>query len=111
MSKPLDQLVASQAGVSQADLEVAFLELPELEAELVTVEAPLLAAREAKLKARLALEKATDKVRDAIAVRDPVFEELQRASWIVRNADPDYASPPTGIMPPEVRSMRVEGDS
>jgi len=35
LSKPLDQLVASQAGVSQAQLEVAFLELPELEKELV----------------------------------------------------------------------------
>ena len=107
MSKPLDQLDASQAGVSQAELEVAFLELPELEAELVAVEAPLETARVVKLKARVAFEKATDKVRDAIAVRDPVFEEHQRASWIVRNADPDYATPPTGIMPPQVRAKRT----
>lgn len=106
MSKPLDQLIASQAGVSQADLEVAFLELPELEKELVAVEAPLLAAREAKFKARTAFEKANDKVRAAVLIRDPVFEELQRASWIVRNADPDYATPPTGIMPPQVRAKR-----
>lgn len=107
MSKPLDQLDASQAGVSQAELEVAFLELPELEAELVTVEAPLEMAREAKAKARMALDKATDKVRAAILVRDPVFEELQRAAWIVRNADPDYATPPTGIVAPEVRAARI----
>lgn len=106
MSKPLDQLVASQAGVSQAQLEVAFLELPELEKELVAVEAPLEAARAAKLKARMAFDKANDKVRAAVAARDPVFEELQRASWIVRNADPDYAVPPTGIRPPEVRALR-----
>ncbi len=106
MSKPLDQLVASQAGVSQADLEVAFLELPELEKELVTVEAPLEAARIAKLKARVAFDKANDRVRAAVALRDPVFEELQRASWIVRNADPDYAAPPTGIQPPQVRAQR-----
>ncbi len=107
MSKPLDQLDASQAGVSQAELEVAFLERPELETELVAVEATLETARAAKLKARIAFEKATDKVRVAIAGRDPVFEELQRASWIVRNADPDYATPPTGIVPPEVRAMRT----
>ena len=107
MSKPLDQLDASQAGVSQAELEVAFLELPELETELVAVEATLETARAAKLKARTAFEKATDKVRAAIADRDPVFEEHQRAAWIVRNADPDYATPPTGIVPPEVRAMRT----
>ncbi len=106
MSKSLDQLDASQAGVSQADLEVAFLELPELETELVTVEATLETARAAKLKARIAFDKANDRVRVAVAVRDPVFEELQRASWIVRNADPDYITPPTGIAPPEVRAMR-----
>ena len=107
MSKPLDQLDASQAGVSQAELEVAFLELPELEKELELVEAPLETARVKKLAARTAFEKATDKVRDAISVRDPVFEEHQRASWIVRNADPDYPTPPTGIMPPQVRAKRV----
>lgn len=106
MSKPLDQLDASQAGVTQAELEVAFLELPELEAELVAVEAPLETARVANLKARTAAEKTKEKVLAAIAVRDPVFEEHQRASWIVRNADPDYATPPTGIRPPQVRAKR-----
>ena len=107
MSKPLDQLDASQAGVTQAELEVAFLELPELEKELELVEAPLETARVANLKARTAAEKTKEKVQAAIAVRDPVFEEHQRASWIVRNADPDYATPPTGIRPPQVRAKRV----
>jgi len=107
LSKPLDQLDASQAGVSEAELEIAFLELPELEKELELVEAPLETARVANLKARTAAEKTKEKVLVAIAVRDPIFEEHQRASWIVRNADPDYATPPTGIRPPQVRAKRV----
>ncbi len=107
MSKPLDQLDASQAGVSQAELEAAFLELPELEAELVGEEATLETALEAKVKARAALDKATEKVRAALMTRDPVFEERQRAAWIVHNADPDTPTPPTGIVPPRIRAMRV----
>ncbi len=106
MSKPLDQLDASQAGVDQAELEVAFLELPELEVELVTEEANLETALAAKIKARIAFDKANEKVRAALLTRDPVFEECQRASWIVRNADPDQPTPPTGIVPPQVRAMR-----
>ncbi len=107
MSKKLDQLVASQAGVSQAELEEAFLSLATLEEELVAEEASLETALAAKVKARTALEKATDKVRTALASRDPVFEEHQRASWIVRNADPDHPVPPTGIQPPRVGARRV----
>ncbi len=106
MSKPLDKLDASQAGVSQAELEVAFLELPELETELVKVEAVLETALAVKLNARTALDKATEKVRAALASRDPVFLECQRASWIVRNADPDQPPPPTGIVPPRLSGMR-----
>lgn len=107
MSKPLDQLEASQAGVSDAELEVAFLELPMLEEELAGEEASLEAALAAKTKARAAFDKARDKVREALAKRDPVFEEHQRASWIVRNADPDQPVPPTGIQPPRIRARRV----
>ncbi len=107
MSKPLDQLDASQAGVSQAELEVAFLELPELENELVTEEAALETALAAKFKARVALDKATEKVRAVLLIRDPVFEERQRAAWIVHNADPDTPIPPTGIVPPQITAMRV----
>ncbi len=107
MSKKLDQLVASQAGVSQAELEEAFLSLATLEQELEVEEANLETTRIAKLKARTALDKANDKVRAALLLRDPVFEEHQRASWIVRNADPDQPVPPTGIQPPRVRARRV----
>jgi len=107
LSKKLDELVASQAGVSQAELEEAFLSLATLEEELVTEEAALETARVAKVKARAALDKANDRVRTAILSRDPVFEEHQRASWIVRNADPDQPVPPTGIQPPRVRARRM----
>ena len=107
MSKKLDQLVASQAGVSQAELEEAFLSLATLEEELAAEEANLAATRVVKDKARAAYEKAKDKVRAASRLRDPVFEEHQRASWIVRNADPDQPVPPTGIQPPRVRARRV----
>ena len=107
MSKKLDQLVASQAGVSQAELEEAFLSLATLEEELAAEEASLEIVMAAKDKARAAFEKAKDKVRTALASRDPVFEEHQRASWIVRNADPDQPVPPTGIQPPRVGARRV----
>ncbi len=107
MSKKLDELEASQAGVSQTELEEAFLSLATLEEELVAEEANLETARAAKVKARTAFEKATDKVRAAILTRDPVFEEHQRVSWIVRNADPAQPVPPTGIQPPDVRARRV----
>ena len=107
MSKPLDQLDASQAGVSQAELEAAFLELPELEKELATEEANLETALAAKVKARTAFGKAKERVQAALTTRDPVFEECQRAAWIVRNADPDQPPPPTGIVPPDIRAMRV----
>ncbi len=107
MSKKLDELVASQAGVSQAELEEAFLSLATLEEELVAEEANLETARAAKIKARTSFEKATDRVRAAILTRDPVFEEHQRASWIVRNADPAHPVPPTGIQPPSVVARRV----
>ena len=107
MSKKLDELVASQAGVSQTELEEAFLSLATLGEELEVEEATLETARVAKDKARTGYEKAKDRVRAALASRDPVFEEHQRASWIVRNADPDHPVPPTGIQPPRVRARRV----
>ncbi len=107
MSKKLDELVASQAGVSQSELEEAFLSLATLEEELEAEEAALETARVANVKARTAYEKAKDRVLAASRSRDPVFEEYQRASWIVRNADPDQPVPPTGIQPPDVRARRV----
>ncbi len=107
MSKPLDQLDASQAGVSQAELEIAFRELPELEKELVREEAALETALAAKIKARTILDKANEKVRAVLVSRDPVFEECQRVTWIVHNADPDTPIPLTGVFAPRIKAMRV----
>ncbi len=107
MSKKLDELVASQAGVSQSELEEAFLSLATLGEELEVEEATLETARATKDKARIAYEKAKDRVRAASSSRDPVFLDHQRASWIVRNADPDQPVPPTGIQPPRVGARRV----
>jgi len=106
-NKPLDQLDASKAGVSQAELEESFLSIATLAEELVVEEAALETAVTAKYKSRTALDKATDKVRDALVSRDPVFEELQRAEWIVRNADPDQPTPPLGNQAPTVRARRA----
>ncbi len=107
MSKKLDELVASQAGVSQTELEEAFLSLATLGEELEVEETALEALLAAKDKARTGYEKAKDRVRAALLTRDPVFEEHQRASWIVRNANPDQPVPPTGIQPPRVGARRV----
>lgn len=107
MSKPLDQLDASKAGVSQAELEEAFLSLATLEEENAAEEAALEPVIEAKKKARAALDKATLKVREALARRDPVAEEWARAAWIVRNADPDQPPPPLGNQAPRIKSVRV----
>ncbi len=107
MSKPLEQLDASKAGVSQAELEDAFLSLATLEEENAAEEAALELVREAKKKARAALDKATLKVREALATRDPVAEEWARADWIVRNADPDQPPPPLGKQGPRIKSVRA----
>jgi len=107
LSKNLDQLDASKAGVSQAELEESFLSIATLEEELVVEEAALETALAAKAKSRVTLDKAIAKVRKAILSRDPVFEELQRASWIVRNADPDQPVPPLGKQAPTIRAKRV----
>jgi hypothetical protein len=107
LSKPLDQLDASKAGVSQAELEEAFLSLATLEEENAAEEVKLEAVIEAKKKARAGLDKATEKVREALAVRDPVAEEWARAAWIVRNADPDQPPPPLGNRPPRISSVRA----
>jgi len=106
LSKNLDELDASKAGVSQAELEESFLSLATLEEELAAEEAALELAVSAKDKSRTALNKATEKVREAAASRDPVFEEHQRASWIVRNADPDQPVPPLGNQAPTIRARR-----
>ena len=107
MSKKLDELDASKAGVSQAELEEAFLSLATLEEENAAEEAALETVIEAKKKARVGLDKATEKVREALAKRDPVAEEWARASWIVRNADPDQPPPPLGNQAPRIRARRV----
>ncbi len=107
MSKKLDELDASKAGVSQAELEDAFLSLATLEEENTAEEAALETVIEAKKKARAGLDKATEKVREALAKRDPVAEEWARAAWIVRNADPDHPPPPLGKQAPRISSVRT----
>ena len=106
MSKSLDDLDASKAGVSQAELEDSFLSLATLEEELASEDATLEAAIEVKRKAKANLYKATDKVKEALATRDPVQEEWQRADWVVRNADPDQPPPPLGKQGPRIQTMR-----
>lgn len=107
MSKSLDQLDASKAGVSQAELEESFLSIATLEEELEVEQAKVDTARAAKVKARTALTNAANKVKTAQIGRDPVKEELQRAAWIVRNADPDQPPPPMGNQAPTITAKRV----
>ena len=104
--KPLDALDASKAGVTQAELEEAFISLATLEEEAAEVEPKLEAALEKKRKAKEALVAANMELRDILSQRDPIVEELARASWIVRNADPDTPPPPMGNRPPNVKSLR-----
>jgi len=106
LSKKLEDLSAAKAGVSQAELEEAFLSLGTLEQENAEQEGLLEAATAAKEKARTALNKANDNMRAVLSVRDPIQEELQRASWIVRNADPDQPVPPLGNQAPRIKSVR-----
>lgn len=106
MPKALDKLDASKAGVSQAELETAFVSLGTLEEELADEDAALESALDGKRRARATLDKATDKVREAIATRDPVYEEWQRADWIVRNADPDQPIP-ASVSGPQIRTRRT----
>lgn len=106
MSKKLEALDAAKAGVSQAELETAFTFLPALMEESKEVEAELEAALAAKRQAKEALQAATEAVREVLRRRDPVAEELARADWIVRNADPDQPPPPLGNRPPGIKSVR-----
>lgn len=105
-TKKLDALDASKAGVSQAELEDAFLSLGTLEEELTEADEAVTAAIAAKKKASTAYDKAKDGVKDALATRDPVKEEWQRADWIVRNADPDQPPPAVGNQAPTIKSQR-----
>ena len=111
MSKPLDQLDASKAGVSQAELEDAFLSLATLEENLATEEAALETALVAKRKARTTHMNAGAKVRGLLETRDPAKDDWQRADWIVRNADPDQPPPPLGNQAPRTTAMRLAGNS
>jgi chromosome segregation ATPase len=106
LSKKLEELVASKAGVSQAELEDAYLSLGTLEEELAEVEAKMEPLFAAKAKAKAAINKANAALKKANAERDPVAEEWARASWIVRNADPDQPPPPMGNQPPGIKSFR-----
>lgn len=104
--KPLDALDASKAGVTQAELEEAFLSVATLEEELAEVEKKLEAGLDKKRKAKEALMTVNESLREILQERDPIAEELARASWIVRNADPDQPPPPMGNRPPGIKSVR-----
>ena len=106
MSKKLDQLDAAKAGVSQAILTKAYDELPLLIEENDEVEAKMEELLEKKRKAKAALNKANAALKAYLPTRDAVAEEWARASWIVRNADPDQPPPPTGIVPPGIKTPR-----
>lgn len=106
MSKELKDLVAAEAGVSQAVLTKAFDELGPLVAELEEVEAERAISLAAKKKAQAAYEKVKDETREVLRKRDAVREEWKFADWIVRNADPDHPPPPTGIQPPRIKTPR-----
>jgi hypothetical protein len=99
-------LEATQAGVSQAVLERAFADLPSLEMEKDEIEAEFAAALAAKKEAQAAYMEVKKKTQDKLRERDAIFEEWQRAAWIVRNADPSYPTPPTGIRPPDINTPR-----
>lgn len=107
MSKTLEELDASKAGVTQAELESAFSFLSALEEEKKEVDTELEAARANKLEAKEALVAANMAIKDILSRRDPIAEEWARADWIVRNADPDQPTPPMGNRPPGIKSKRV----
>lgn len=104
MTKKLDQLDASKAGVSQAELEDAFLSLATLTEEMEEHEAGIETAIAAKRKAKEAHMKAAQKVKDLLPARDLAKEKWQRADWIVRNADPDQPVPPLGNQAPRIKA-------
>lgn len=106
MSKPLEELVAAQAGVSQAVLDRAYNDLTSLEAEMAAAEAEAEKAIAKKKDAQASYDKVKDSTREVLHKRDAIFEEWQRAAWIVRNADPDHPAPPTGIRPPDIKTPR-----
>ena len=106
MSRPLEELDAAKAGVSQAELEDAFLSLGTLVEEKDQAEAALESALTVKREAKEALKAANENLKEVLALRDPIAEEWARADWIVRNADPDQPPPPLGSRPPGIKSKR-----
>ncbi len=106
MSKELKDLIAAEAGVSQAVLTKAFDELSPLVSELEEVEAEFATALAAKKKAQAVFEKVKEATKVVLRKRDAVREEWKVADWIVRNADPDQPPPPTGIRPPSIKTPR-----
>lgn len=106
MSRPLEELDAAKAGVSQSELEAAFAFLPALEQEKDEIEAELADAHKVKLEAKAAVQKANANLKEVLAERDPIVEEWARADWIVRNADPDQPPPPLGQRAPRIKSQR-----
>lgn len=92
--------------MSQAELDGAYASLGTLEAELAEADAALEAAIAAKKAAQMTLIEAKEAARTASKLRDPIFEEWQRAAWIVRNADPEYPAPPMGAGAPQIDSVR-----
>lgn len=109
LSKKLEQLDAAKAGVSQAILTQAFDTLPMLEKENDEWEGKLETAQENLRTAKVAFAKAREAMRDVLKERDAVAEEWARASWIVRNADPDHPQPPLGAQAPRIKTPRSAG--
>lgn len=105
-AKKLDQLQAGKAGVSKGELAEAFEAVDGLKAELAEADATLAVALEAKEKAAVALQEAKEKAKAASEARDPIYQEWQRADWIVRNSDPDQPTPPMGQAGPRVIAKR-----
>lgn len=98
---PLDELSASKAGVSQAELEMAYLSLGTLTEELAEADA---AVQEALAEKKVVRAETQAKLRELMEYRDPIKEEWQRAGWIVRNANVDHPNP---IGPaPTIRAKR-----
>jgi hypothetical protein len=106
MAKKLAELDAGKAGVNQAELTVAFDTLPILAKELDAADKAQAAALKAKKALSAEAAVAKESLREANAHRDGIFEEWQRAAWIVRNADPDQPPPALGLRPPAIKTHR-----
>lgn len=107
MSKALKELDASKAGVSQGELEEAFANLDALKAELEEADEVLGKALSEKEKKAEALQVSKEKALAASQFRDPIYQEWQRADWIVRNADPDQPPPLVGQNGPRIIAKRA----